>query len=154
MEREQREYELAIRARDGDQEALAELVEQIRLRLFALAFAQLHHYDDAQDVLPVVYFIRIGGRDHYGNTAFGQSLRNFRSRLPVPKVEIDESKVRRTSFRKRHRTHTAGGPSDYFMTGRENVFLKLHSQQWFILDDQHAERDVNHPNTLQQMEAR
>jgi hypothetical protein len=53
---------------------------------------------------------------HYGNTAFGQSLRNFRSGLPIPKVEIDESKVRRTSFRKRHRTHTAGGPSDYFMT--------------------------------------
>jgi RNA polymerase sigma factor (sigma-70 family) len=51
MEREPSEYELALRARDGDPEALAELVERVRLRLFALAFAELRHYDDAQDAV-------------------------------------------------------------------------------------------------------
>ncbi len=65
-------------------------------------FCRVWLVHDALDVLQVVYFIRIGGRDHYGNTAFGQSLRNFRSGLPVPKPEIDEREVGRTSFRKRH----------------------------------------------------
>src|ERR671939_452702 len=51
MEREQSEYELALRARDGDREALAELVERTRLRLFALAYAELRHYEDAQDAV-------------------------------------------------------------------------------------------------------
>jgi RNA polymerase sigma-70 factor (ECF subfamily) len=45
------EYVLAIRARDGDLEALAELVERVRLRLFALAYAELRHYEDAQDAV-------------------------------------------------------------------------------------------------------
>jgi RNA polymerase sigma factor (sigma-70 family) len=45
------EYELAQRARDGDREALAELVERTRMRLFALAYAELRHYDDAQDAV-------------------------------------------------------------------------------------------------------
>lgn len=45
------EYELALRARDGDREALAELVERTRLRLFALAYAELRHYEDAQDAV-------------------------------------------------------------------------------------------------------
>src|ERR1041385_4923681 len=45
------EYDLALRARDGDQEALAELVERTRLRLFSLAYAELRHYDDAQDAV-------------------------------------------------------------------------------------------------------
>jgi RNA polymerase sigma-70 factor (ECF subfamily) len=51
MDHEPDEYELAQRARDGDPEALSELVEQVRLRLFALAYAELRHYDDAQDVV-------------------------------------------------------------------------------------------------------
>src|SRR5438046_9976967 len=45
------EYELALRARDGDREALSELLERSRLRLFALAYTLLGHYDDAQDAV-------------------------------------------------------------------------------------------------------
>jgi len=45
------EYALALRARDGDREAVAALVERTRLRLFSLAFAELRHYDDAQDAV-------------------------------------------------------------------------------------------------------
>ena len=51
MEREPNEYDLALQARDGDREALAELVERTRLRLFALAYAELRHYEDAQDAV-------------------------------------------------------------------------------------------------------
>jgi RNA polymerase sigma factor (sigma-70 family) len=51
MDPELTEYELALRARAGDEEALEALVEQTRLRLFAMAFAELRHYDDAQDAV-------------------------------------------------------------------------------------------------------
>src|SRR5438093_13081159 len=51
MSPEPDEYELARRARDGDREALADLVERTRLRLFALAYAELRHYEDAQDAV-------------------------------------------------------------------------------------------------------
>src|SRR2546426_7529330 len=51
MDIEASEYELALRAREGDREALAELVERTRLRLFALAYAELRHYDDAHDAV-------------------------------------------------------------------------------------------------------
>jgi RNA polymerase sigma factor (sigma-70 family) len=51
MNRELDEYELARRARAGDREALAELVERTRLGLFALAYAELRHYEDAQDAV-------------------------------------------------------------------------------------------------------
>src|SRR5207253_9452419 len=51
MEPEREEYELALRARDGDRDALAELVERTRVRLFALAYAELRHYDDAHDAV-------------------------------------------------------------------------------------------------------
>jgi RNA polymerase sigma-70 factor (ECF subfamily) len=51
MEHEGTEYELALRARDGDREALSELVERSRVRLFAMAYADLRHYEDAQDVV-------------------------------------------------------------------------------------------------------
>jgi RNA polymerase sigma-70 factor (ECF subfamily) len=51
MDHDPDEYELACRARDGDREALSDLVERERLRLFALAYAELRHYDDAQDVV-------------------------------------------------------------------------------------------------------
>src|SRR5438309_8024165 len=51
MEPEASEYDLALRARDGDPDALAELVERTRLRLFSLAYAELRHYEDAQDAV-------------------------------------------------------------------------------------------------------
>jgi RNA polymerase sigma factor (sigma-70 family) len=51
MDREPNEYELALRARDGDREALAALAERTRLRLFAIAYAELRHYEDAQDAV-------------------------------------------------------------------------------------------------------
>jgi RNA polymerase sigma factor (sigma-70 family) len=51
MNPEPDEYALALRARGGDREALAELVEQTRLRLFALAYAELRHYEDAHDAV-------------------------------------------------------------------------------------------------------
>jgi len=41
MKPEPDELELAIRARGGDAEALAELTERLRLSLFALAYAEL-----------------------------------------------------------------------------------------------------------------
>ena len=51
MDLEPEEYRLALRAREGDAEALAELVERTRLRLFGLAYAELRHYEDAQDAV-------------------------------------------------------------------------------------------------------
>jgi RNA polymerase sigma-70 factor, ECF subfamily len=51
MDSERDEAELARRARGGDREALAELVERARLPLFALAYAELRHYEDAQDAV-------------------------------------------------------------------------------------------------------
>lgn len=51
MNDEPDEYELALRARSGDLDALAELVARTRLRLFALAYAELRHYDDAHDAV-------------------------------------------------------------------------------------------------------
>src|SRR5260370_919200 len=51
MDAEPNEYALALRARAGDREALAELVERTRLWLFTLAYAELRHYDDAQDAV-------------------------------------------------------------------------------------------------------
>lgn len=51
MDPELDEYELAVRAREGDREALETLVERTRLRLFGLAYAELRHYEDAQDAV-------------------------------------------------------------------------------------------------------
>ncbi len=51
MTPEPNELELAVRARGGDQAALAELVERLRLGLFALAYAELRHFEDAQDAV-------------------------------------------------------------------------------------------------------
>src|SRR3981081_3551875 len=51
MNPEPGEYELALRARQGDPDALAELVARTRLRLLALAYAELRHYDDAPDAV-------------------------------------------------------------------------------------------------------
>lgn len=51
MDDERSEYELALRARAGDREALAALVERTRFWLFALAYAELRQYEDAQDAV-------------------------------------------------------------------------------------------------------
>jgi len=45
------EYKLAVQARNGDLDALATLVERLRLRLFAVAYADVQHYEDAQDAV-------------------------------------------------------------------------------------------------------
>jgi RNA polymerase sigma-70 factor (ECF subfamily) len=45
------EYELAVRARSGDREALSQLALLLRLPLFTVAYAELRHYEDAQDAL-------------------------------------------------------------------------------------------------------
>jgi RNA polymerase sigma factor (sigma-70 family) len=50
------EYELTRRARDGDREALAALIERTRLQLFALAYAELRHYQDAQDAVAAALY--------------------------------------------------------------------------------------------------
>jgi RNA polymerase sigma-70 factor (ECF subfamily) len=51
MGRSHDEYELARRAREGDQEALSHLAERLRALLFAAAFAEIRHFDDAQDAV-------------------------------------------------------------------------------------------------------
>jgi RNA polymerase sigma-70 factor (ECF subfamily) len=56
MKPEPEEIRLAARAQLGDREALAELVERARVRLFALAYAELRHYEDAQDAVASALF--------------------------------------------------------------------------------------------------
>jgi RNA polymerase sigma factor (sigma-70 family) len=51
MDSERQETELARLAREGDREALTDLVERTRVRLFAIAYAELRHYEDAQDAV-------------------------------------------------------------------------------------------------------
>lgn len=51
MNTDPEEYRLAIRASEGDREALAELVGRLRLWLFTLAYSELRHYEDAQDAV-------------------------------------------------------------------------------------------------------
>ena len=51
VDEEPEEYRLACRARSGEREALAALVERLRGPLFALAYRDLRHYEDAQDVV-------------------------------------------------------------------------------------------------------
>ena len=48
---EQDEYHLALRARNGDRDALTELVERLRTRLFGIAYAELRQFEDAQDAV-------------------------------------------------------------------------------------------------------
>lgn len=45
------EYALAMRARDGDRQALEELIQRTRVQLFGLAYAELRHFEDAQDAV-------------------------------------------------------------------------------------------------------
>ncbi|MCA1596836.1 MAG: hypothetical protein LC772_10495, partial [Chloroflexi bacterium] len=51
MDSEREEYELALLARNGDRQSLGELVDRTRGRLFAQAYADLRHYEDAQDAV-------------------------------------------------------------------------------------------------------
>ncbi len=51
MNSEPNEYALALRARTGDREALTTLIDRTRFRLFALAYAELRHVEDAQDAV-------------------------------------------------------------------------------------------------------
>lgn len=44
-------HQLAERARNGDYEALGELVERLRVRLFRVALSGVGSYHDAQDVV-------------------------------------------------------------------------------------------------------
>jgi RNA polymerase sigma-70 factor, ECF subfamily len=48
---ESEEYTLAVRARDGERDALGELITRLHGPLFAVAFAELHHYEDARDAV-------------------------------------------------------------------------------------------------------
>jgi len=59
----EQEQNLALRAQAGDREALSQLVARLRNPLFALAFAELRHYDDAQDAVAAALF-RICARIH------------------------------------------------------------------------------------------
>jgi DNA-directed RNA polymerase specialized sigma24 family protein len=45
------EYTLAVRARDGDRNALSELVTRLRGPLFAAAYSERRHYEDARDAV-------------------------------------------------------------------------------------------------------
>lgn len=45
------DYTLAKRARDGDKTALAELIEILRKPFFGMAYAELRHFEDAQDAV-------------------------------------------------------------------------------------------------------
>jgi len=56
MKPEPDELELAIRARGGDQEALKVLIQRLRVGLFALAYAELRHYQDAQDAVAAALY--------------------------------------------------------------------------------------------------
>jgi RNA polymerase sigma-70 factor (ECF subfamily) len=56
MKPEKDELELAIRARSGDPVALAELIERLRLGLFALAYTELRHREDAQDAVAAALY--------------------------------------------------------------------------------------------------
>lgn len=51
MNTETDDFSLAQRARSGDRDALERLVTKLRLPLFALAYSQLRHYEDAQDAV-------------------------------------------------------------------------------------------------------
>ena len=50
-QKDQSEYALARAAQTGNQAALETLLQKMRGPLFALAYAQTHHYDDAQDAV-------------------------------------------------------------------------------------------------------
>lgn len=89
---EPEEYELALRAREGDLSALGELVERTRLGLFRLAYALLGRYEDANDavaaaLLQVCLHVR-DLRDPARMTAWMRSIvRNEAHRLQGRRTE-------------------------------------------------------------------
>jgi RNA polymerase sigma factor (sigma-70 family) len=100
MDHELDEYELALRAREGDPDALAELVERTRLRLFALAYAELRHYEDAQDpvasaLLQVclhIHELREPARvREWMQSIVRNETRRLRRRGPPPMSSLDEA---------------------------------------------------------------
>ena len=91
-------YQLALRARRGDANALSDLIERTRLRLFALAYAELRHYDDAQDAVVAALqqvCLRIGQLqqpehvDAWINAIARNEVRQIRRRNGPPTSEID-----------------------------------------------------------------
>jgi RNA polymerase sigma-70 factor (ECF subfamily) len=114
MDHESDEYELARRARTGDREALSDLVERARLRLFTLAYAELGHYEDAQDAVAAA-LLRICR--HIGELREPQRVRAWMHTV-----------VRNEARRLRHRT---GDPTrleeleEAPLTGAEASLLRL-----------------------------
>src|SRR5947209_566081 len=94
------EYELALLAREGDREALAELVERTRLRLFGLAYAELRHYEDAQDAVAAallqicrhIHELRNPARVRvWMNSIVRNEARRLRRNGPPPMVSLEEA---------------------------------------------------------------
>lgn len=96
---ESEEYTLAVRARDGERDALGELITRLHGPLFAVAFAELHHYEDARDAVAdaVLRICRnIGGlRDPAQARAWMLRIaRNeARRRRPLPSLRTDAEAV-------------------------------------------------------------
>lgn len=72
------EYELALRAKQGDGEALARLVALLRVSLFALAYAELGNYEDAQDAVAAA-LLRVC--QHIGNLKQAEQVRPWMNRI-------------------------------------------------------------------------
>jgi RNA polymerase sigma factor (sigma-70 family) len=94
------EYELALMARRGDPEALAELVERTRLRLFGLAYAELRHYEDAQDAVAAallqvcrhIHELREPARvREWMNSIVRNEARRLRRGGPPPMLSLEEA---------------------------------------------------------------
>jgi RNA polymerase sigma factor (sigma-70 family) len=94
------EYQLALRARENDREALSELVERTRAGLFALALAELRDYDDAHDAVAAALMRicrHIGRlREPERVRAWMQQIvrneaRRLRQRSPVEVVRLEEA---------------------------------------------------------------
>jgi RNA polymerase sigma-70 factor (ECF subfamily) len=88
------EYELARRARDGDRESLSRLVESSRALLYAIAYGELRHFEDAQDAVANA-LLRICRRiDTLRNPEQARSwmarvVRNEARRLRTPSLALD-----------------------------------------------------------------
>jgi RNA polymerase sigma factor (sigma-70 family) len=100
MRNEPGDYELALRAQQGDRDALAELVARTRLRLFALAYAELRHYDDAHDAVAAALLricrhvkeLREPERvREWMNRIVRNEARRLRSRVGSPPLSLEEA---------------------------------------------------------------
>jgi RNA polymerase sigma factor (sigma-70 family) len=100
MDSEPGDYELALRAQQGDRDALAELVARTRLRLFALAYAELRHYDDAHDAVAAA-LLRICSHvkelrepervREWMNSIVRHEVRRLRARAGSPALSLEEA---------------------------------------------------------------